>query len=194
MSSGPFSAFRLTICGVDSLDRHTLKGVSHVLSILDPGNHRPHALSGFTADCRLELRFHDIVVVEDDGVPPDESHIEQILSFGRQVAAIGHGAHLLIHCYAGQSRSTAAAALCLAQEYPIRTGYEVLGEVVRQNPRTWPNLLMLELGDKALGRQGELIAAAGALYRRAIDANPNLGEHMRRHGRNREVVLAERWR
>ena len=194
MSSGPFSSFRLTTCGVDSLDRHTLKGVSHVLSILDPGNHRPQALSGFTADCRLELRFHDIVVVEDDGVPPDESHIEQILLFGRQVAAIGHGTHLLIHCYAGQSRSTAAAALCLAQEYPIRTGYEVLGEVVRQNPRTWPNLLMLELGDKALGRQGELIAAAGALYRRAIDANPNLGEHMRRHGRDREVVLAERWR
>jgi hypothetical protein len=53
---------------------------------------------------------------------------------------------------------------------------------------------MLELGDKALGRQGEFIAAAGALYRRAIDKNPGLGDHMRRYGRAREVSLAEQWR
>ena len=150
MSSGPFSAFRLTTCGVDSLDRHTLKGVSHVLSILDPGNHRPQALSGFTADCRLELRFHDIVVVEDDGVPPDET-ISSRYSRWADRGCLREWRAPADPLLCGAVRSTAAAALCLAQEYPIRSGYEVLGEVVRQNPRTWPNLLMLELGDKALG-------------------------------------------
>ena len=194
MTLSIFSSFQVTTCGLDQLDRHALNDISHVLSILDPGTCRPRALAGFPPDSQLELRFHDVVLVEEDRVPPNQSHVEQILAFGRQAAAVGHAAHLLIHCHAGQSRSTAAATLCLAQAYPIRSGYEVLGEIVRQNPRTWPNLLMLELGDTALGRQGELIAAAATLYRRALDSNPGLGDHMKRHGRAREVELAERWR
>ena len=194
MSRGPFSFFQITTCGVEGLSEHSGTNISHVLSILDPGAPQPKALSSFAIHCRLELRFHDIIMPQCGGVPPDARHINQVLAFGRQVIEAGNTAHLLIHCLAGQSRSTAAAALCLAQACPIRSAYEVLGEVVRRNPRAWPNLLMLELGDEALGRQGELIAAAAALYRRAIDANPSLGDHMKRHGRDREVALAERWR
>ena len=189
-----FSLFGMSICGIEGLDKHTVKNVSHVLSILEPGIRRPHALVKFAADRLLELRFHDVIVPGGNWVPPDADHIEQILLFGRQVVATADPAHLLIHCYAGLSRSTAAAALCFAQAYPTRTAYEVLGEVVRHCPRAWPNLLMLELGDEALGRHGELIAAAGALYRRAIDSSPSLGEHWKRQGRYREVALAERWR
>jgi predicted protein tyrosine phosphatase len=191
---GPFSAFRIATCGVSDLSQHSATEFSHVLSILDPRTPRPEALSDFTTHCRLELRFHDIITTRLGAVPPNADHIEQILAFGRKVSAIGDTAHLLVHCHAGQSRSTAAAALCLAQAYPIRTAYEVVGEIVRRHPSAWPNLLMLELGDEALGRQGEFIAAAGALYRRAIDANPSLGDHMKRHGRDREVALAEHWR
>src|SRR5262249_50075248 len=153
---------------------------------LDPGLPRPKILAHHALDRLLELRFHDVILEERTAVPPDASHIEQILTFGRQVLRGGGSAHLLIHCHAGQSRSTAAAALCLAQAYPIRTGYEVLGEVVRRYPKAWPNLLMLELGDEALGRHGELVVAAGALYRRAIDRDPKLADYMRRYGRARE--------
>jgi predicted protein tyrosine phosphatase len=194
LACGPFSSFRIATCGVDNLDQYSATDVSHVLSILDPGTRQPAALSDFAVHCRLELRFHDIIEPQWGKVLPDAHHLEQILAFGRRVIAAGSTAHLLVHCYAGESRSTAASALCLAQAYPIRTGYEILGEVVRRCPRAWPNLRILELGDEALGRQGELIAAAGTLYRRALDSNPNLGDHMKRHGRSREVILAERWR
>ena len=194
MSRGPFSYFQITTCGVEHLGQHSEINVSHVISILDPGSHQPRALSNFPKHCRLELRFHDVIGPQCGAVPPDVRHIDQILAFGRQVIEAGRTAHLLVHCIAGQSRSTAAAALYLAQAYPIRAAYEVLGEVVRRHPKAWPNLLMLELGDEALGRQGELVAAAGALYRRAIDTNPGLGDHMKRHGRDREIALADRWR
>jgi hypothetical protein len=34
--------------------------------------------------------------------------------------------------------------------------------VAALRPRVWPNLLILELGDALLGRNGEIIAAVGA--------------------------------
>jgi len=194
MACGPLSQPRMTVCGLDRLAKTVGGDISDILSILDPGLPRPTALTNLLAGSLLELRFHDVIVPERAAVPPNASHIERILAFGRQVIKKGRTAHLLIHCQAGYSRSTAAAALCLAQAHPIRSAYEVLGELVRRCPKAWPNLLMLELGDEALGRQGEFIAAAGALYRRAIDKDPGLGDHMRRYGRDREVLLAEQWR
>jgi predicted protein tyrosine phosphatase len=194
MPCGPLSKPRMTVCGLDRLASTVKSEISDILSILDPGLPRPLALTNTTAEGVLELRFHDVIAPERAAVPPNASHIAQILAFGRQVVKRGSSAHLLIHCQAGHSRSTAAAALCLAQAHPIRSAYEVLGELVRRCPKAWPNLLMLELGDEALGRQGEFISAAGALYRRAIDKDPGLGVHMRRYGRAREVSLAERWR
>ena len=38
-----------------------------------------------------------------------------------------------------------------------------------------PNLLILELGDALLGRNGEIVAAAGAIYRRVLARDPEFG-------------------
>jgi predicted protein tyrosine phosphatase len=184
----------MTICGVKEVPLHGTAGVTHVLSILDPNAPQPPVFGGLAGHRRLELRFHDVIEAEPGAALPNAEDIDLLLTFGREVTAAGPGSHLLVHCQAGLSRSTAAAALCLAQAYPARSAYEALGKVVRLRPGAWPNLRMLELGDAALGRQGELIAAAGALYRRSLDAEPELGTRMCRNGRGREVHLAERWR
>jgi predicted protein tyrosine phosphatase len=39
----------------------------------------------------------------------------------------------------------------------------------------WPNLLILEFGDTLLGRNGEIVAAAGAIYRRVLVRDPEFG-------------------
>jgi predicted protein tyrosine phosphatase len=194
MIGSQFGAFQITICGVDQLDLHSAAGVTHLLSILDPAEPQPRTLRVIAPYHSLELRFHDVIAPEAGAIPPELEHVEQLLAFGRDVMASGPDAHLLVHCHAGVSRSTAAAALCLAQAYPTRSAYETLGEVARLRSGAWPNLRMIELGDIVLGRQGELIAAAGALYRRMLDAQPELGGRMSRRGRAREVVLAEHWR
>ncbi len=184
-----FARFRVTICGIPELDEHCATGVTHVLSILDPEWPDPPAFAGFAPHRRLALRFHDIIEPTPDRLPPSRDDVERLLAFGRELGEPA-GSHLLVHCHAGVSRSTAAAALILAQAYPDRPAHEALDRVAQLRPRAWPNLRILELGDALLGRGGAIVAAAGAIYRRVLDREPYLQEAMIDGGRTREVIAA----
>ena len=184
-----FAAFRVTICGIPELGEHGAAGVTHVLSILDPEWPDPPAFAGFAPHRRLALRFHDIIDPTPGWLAPSQGDVERLLEFGRELNQPAQS-HLLVHCHAGVSRSTAAAALILAQAYPERPAGEALDAVARMRPRAWPNLRILEFGDALLGRDGEIVAAAAALYRRVIDRDPFIGEAMIDGGRGREVIAA----
>jgi predicted protein tyrosine phosphatase len=179
--------FQVTICGIDELAGHCAGGVTHVLSILDPGWPEPEPLGVFDLNRRLKLRFHDVIEAHPDWIAPERWDVELLLAFGR---GLSRETHLLIHCHAGVSRSTAAATLVLAQTRPDRPADEALQEVVRLRPRAWPNLRILELGDEILGRGGEIVEAARAHYRRALDREPWLAEAMIEGGRRREIAEA----
>jgi predicted protein tyrosine phosphatase len=112
-----------------------------------------------------------------------------VLAFTRDLG-MSKGAHLLVHCHAGVSRSTAVATLVMAQTCPDRPAAEVLQEIVRLRPRAWPNLRILEFGDEILGRHGEIVEAARGHYRRALEREPWLAEAMIEGGRGREVAAA----
>jgi predicted protein tyrosine phosphatase len=183
--------FQVTICGIDELGFHWEAGVTHVLSILDPGWPEPEALGAFDAHRRLELRFHDVIEAGPGWIAPERRDVEQLLTFGRDLTE-ARGAHLLVHCHAGVSRSTAAATLILAQARPDRPAEEVLQAIVRQRSHAWPNLRILELGDALLERRGEVVDAARAHYRRRLEREPWLIEQMIDGGRGREVAEAGR--
>ncbi len=183
---------RITICGIPELGEHCEAGVTHVLSILDPGWPDPVAFLDFPPHRREALRFHDVIApVSDATIVPSDRHIAELLEFGREVMAAGPEAHLLIHCHAGISRSTASAALLLAQADPARDPAEIFAEIGRLRPRAWPNLLLLELGEAALGRHGEIAPAVAAQYRRVAAADPSFALFIRDSGRRREAILAE---
>ena len=184
-----FAALRVTICGIPELGEHGAAGVTHVLSILDPEWPDPPALAGFTPHRRLALRFHDIIEVTPGWLAPSREDVARLLEFGREVTEPAQS-HLLVHCHAGVSRSTAAAALILAQAHPERPAREALDAVARMRPRAWPNLRILEFGDALLARNGEIVAAASAVYRRVLDREPYLEEAMIDGGRGREVIAA----
>lgn len=180
--------FRITVCGIDELAGHGDAGVSHVLSILDPGWPVPSAFGTYGEHERLELRFHDIIEDEAGMIPPRLEHIERLLAFGRDLMAEPpSGAHLLVHCHAGVSRSTASMAVILAQAQPARPAEAAFDKVLRIWPGAWPNLRIVELADALLGRQGELVAAAHGVYRRQAVRRPELVDVMRSSGRGREV-------
>jgi predicted protein tyrosine phosphatase len=82
------------------------------------------------------------------------------LVFGGEVGETTE-AHLLVHCRAGVSRSTAAAALILMQANPEWPASAALDAVAAIRPRAWPNLLILEFGDLMIdaGRDREVSAA-----------------------------------
>jgi predicted protein tyrosine phosphatase len=182
---------RITICGIPELGEHCQAGVTHVLSILDPGWPDPEAFGDFPPHRREALRFHDVVGPAPGALMPSETNVARLLEFGREVMAAGPNTHLLIHCHAGISRSTASAALLLAQADPARPADEIFAEIARLRPRAWPNLLLLELGETTLGRKGEMIAAVAAQYRRVAEADPSFALFIRESGRGREIVLAE---
>ena len=181
--------FQVTICGIDELGLHCETGVTHVLSLLDPGWPEPEAFGIFNPHRRLELRFHDVIDANPGCIPPQRPDVEQLLSFGRDLANAKAG-HLLVHCHAGVSRSTAAATLIVAQARPDRPAEEALQTIVRRRPRAWPNLRILELGDVLLGRRGEIVGAARAHYRRVLEREPWMIEQMIDGGRGREVAEA----
>ena len=183
---------RITICGIPELAAHCEAGVTHVLSILDPAWPDPEAFKDFAAHHRVALRFDDIIGAVPGEVPPTPQDVALLLDYGREVMAAGPDAHLLIHCHAGVSRSTATAALLLAQADPARPAAEILAGIAPLGPRAWPNLLILEYGEEALGRRGEIVPAVVAQYRRVLSVNPDFVRYIREKGRAREAELAER--
>lgn len=180
--------FRITICGIEELEGHNAAGVSHVLSILDPEWPVPEAFGGFGEHEKLELRFHDVIEDVERLNGPREAHVGQLLRFGRSLIAEPPAhAHLLVHCHAGVSRSTASMTLILAEALPERPASEILDEVLRIRDKAWPNLHIVEMGDAMLGRGGTLVAATHLVYARQLAKRPWLAEEMTRMGRGREV-------
>jgi predicted protein tyrosine phosphatase len=189
MTTPRTAPFRVTICGIPELGEHCAAGVTHVLSILDPEWPDPPAFAEFAPHHRLSLRFNDIIELESGRLAPTRDDVARLLAFGRELYDPA-GSHLLVHCHAGVSRSTASAALILAQAHPDRPAADVLQEVSRMRPRAWPNLRILEFGDALLGRNGEIVAAVAAIYRRVLDREPSFGDAMIDGGRGREVTAA----
>lgn len=189
-SARPFVDFDITVCGIAELAGHGTAGVTHVLSILDPGSPAPAAFDGFGEHERLDLRFHDIV----DELPgmrlAQPEDVAALLRFGRDLMRVPK-AHLLVHCQMGISRSTASMALILAQARPDRPAAEALVETRRIRQRIWPNLRVVELGDAQLGRGGTLVAAAVVRYRHVLERRPEMRLAMQQLGRGREIEAAQ---
>lgn len=182
--------FKITVCGIDELPDHSEVGVSHVLSILDPDWPVPDAFGSFGEHERLELRFHDVIETTDPTMlPPQPEHVEKLLAFGRDMMAEpAPGAHLLVHCHAGVSRSTASMILIVAQARPEAPAEAIAQEIYRIRQKAWPNLRIIEMGDAMLGRGGTLVSAVSGIYKAQIERRPEIATFMSEAGRSREVA------
>ena len=183
---------RLTICGLGELGSYQDADVTHVLSILDPGFPEPADFASFKPHERLTLRFDDVIAPVVGFSPPQRHHIEALLAFGETLAAVADDplSHLLVHCHAGISRSTASMAALLAQSRPDIDEDAVFVRVREIRPQAWPNSLMVEMADDMLGRDGRFLAALRRLHAEQMNRQPNLVDLIRRCGRERELQLA----
>jgi predicted protein tyrosine phosphatase len=184
MNSPPFPDF--AICGLDELIGHQGRGVTHILSILDPEWPDPEAFLAYDPHFRATLRFHDAIEPDRDILLPQKGDVEAILTFGRDATEAGG---LLIHCHAGISRSTAATLMILAQAHPNDDEDELADRLLQTRPQSWPNSRMISFADELLDRNGRLMAATASIYARQLVRRPELGETMRRLNRAREVEL-----
>jgi len=130
-------------------------GARSLVTLLDKGTpvNRP---SGIAAERHLVVVLSDIVVEVDGHTLPSESHVENLLSFVRQW---DQAAPLLIHCWAGVSRSTAAAFITACALRPHRDEAEIAQAVRTKSPTATPNSRLVTIADAMLGRNGRMVAA-----------------------------------
>ncbi len=137
---------------------------SHMVTLLSP-EHMIDTPSGMTAKNHLRLGLNDIADALDGDVPPAQHHVDQLLKFGRGWDA---KAPMLIHCWAGVSRSMAAAYILLSDR--LGPGSEdIIARAMRlRAAHASPNALLVKLADQTLGRKGRMVAAVESIGRGRI--------------------------
>lgn len=106
------------------------------------------------ARATLRLLFADS---EDERTGPSEEHVAELIEEAKRLA--GSGGRVLAHCEAGISRSAAAAVVIYAVALGEGSEREAVARVLGQRPFAQPNLRLIELADRLLGREGRLVDA-----------------------------------
>lgn len=115
-------------------------------------------------DHHLSLNFNDINAPRPGLVPMGQSQMETLVQFFRDW---DQEAPMVIHCFAGVSRSTAAAMIGVATLRAERKASEIAAELRFRSPSATPNKRMLELADDVLTRHGALLKAGNVIGRGA---------------------------
>jgi predicted protein tyrosine phosphatase len=134
-------------------------GPSHVLSLL--GGITPFPETPKIVDPRnhLKITLADIAEPQEGMIHPGADHVQQVIAFAEHWATEGRGKPVIVHCFAGISRST-ASALMIACALRPKTAEARFTEALRAaSESAQPNALLIEHADALLGRQGRLIAA-----------------------------------
>ena len=110
-------------------------------------------------DFHHRVGINDIADHVDGMVAPDTHHVEGLVSFLREWDA---SAPLLVHCWAGVSRSMATAfvAMCILNE-----GREAEAAMIirAEADHAQPNRRIVALADDLLGRGGRMVDAVAAM-------------------------------
>lgn len=138
-------------------------GARYVLSLTSVGSEpaRPESIAD---ENYLGLSMHDIAEPRPGCVAPSVEHVVRMVEFGRCWNRQGA---LVIHCYAGISRSTAAAYVIAAALQPERDEAELAAHLRQLSPAATPNPLVIAHADGLLDRRGRMIDAIRAIGRGA---------------------------
>jgi predicted protein tyrosine phosphatase len=112
----------------------------------------------------LYLSMHDIAEAQEGMTPPGEQHVRDILDFAGRW---DRQRPMLVHCYAGISRSTASAYIIAAALAPKRDEFELARALRSLSPSATPNPRLVAIADSLLGRQNRMVEAIREIGRGA---------------------------
>jgi predicted protein tyrosine phosphatase len=147
---------RIHVCPLSRLlETVRASGARSLVTLINEGTpvKRPPAIA---ADKHLVVALSDIVVEAPGHTLPNESHVENLLDFVRKW---DQAEPLLIHCWAGVSRSTAAAFIAACALRPDRDEALIARAVRTNSPTATPNPRLIAIADAKLGRNGRMVAA-----------------------------------
>ena len=110
----------------------------------------------------LFLGFNDIAEPMEGFTAPSSDHLDQMIAFGSRWS---RDTPLAIHCWAGISRSTAAAYILALAINPDLGEEALASELRRRSPSATPNPRLIALADERLERGGRMVAAIQAIGR-----------------------------
>ncbi len=138
-------------------------GATHLIALVSPSTEfeRPQETE---PDACLHLSFNDIAEKREGLVAPTREHMRQILNFAASVPA---SQTLVVHCYAGVSRSTASAYAIACARRPDLAESALAARLRTLSPSATPNPLLVAHADALLGREGRMVSAIHAIGRGA---------------------------
>ncbi len=153
---------RLHVCSLALIGETVSQtGARSLMTLLSPGTsvERPPEI---LPERHLYIAVSDILIPIPGQTAPDEKHLAELLAF---VRAWDRAEPMVIHCFAGVSRSTAAAFIVACALAPERDEFEIAHAIRQASPTATPNARLVALADEALERDGRMIAAVEAIGR-----------------------------
>lgn len=129
--------------------------VSHLVTLIN-GETPIETPPGIGKERHLRLSMNDISEPQSGLVVPSEDHVAELIQFA---VDWDQNAPLLIHCWAGISRSTAGAFIALCALNPNTDEHALARTLRRASPTAYPNRRLVALADAVLERKGRMQAA-----------------------------------
>jgi predicted protein tyrosine phosphatase len=153
---------RLHVCSLNLIEAEAARtGARSLVTLLSPGT--PVTRPALIEQARhLNIAMSDILDHLPGQVRPEMHHMDAFLAFVREWDRVHP---MLIHCFAGVSRSTASAYIAVCELSPHRDEHEVAQALRKASPTATPNLRFVALADERLRRGGRMVAAIEAIGR-----------------------------
>jgi predicted protein tyrosine phosphatase len=151
---------RIHVCPLSRVeDVVRVTGARSLVSLLSTGTELKRPLAIAEAH-HLHIAMSDIVEPTEGYILPSNHHVSDLVAFAKRW---DRQAPLVVHCYAGVSRSTAAAfiAVCALESDQAET--DVAQRLRRASPTATPNRKLVALADDYLGRGGRMVDAIAAI-------------------------------
>lgn len=152
----------LHVCSLARLSETVAtSGASHMATLINAGTPVPRPAS-IPAANHLFLGFNDIVEPTAGLIPVGEAEILRLFDF---IDGWSGERPMVVHCWAGISRSTAGAFVAACRLMPERDEADIARELREKSPSATPNLRLVRIADALMGRAGRMVAAIEAIGR-----------------------------
>src|SRR6202140_5285884 len=130
-------------------------GARHIVTLLRLTDRveRPRHIA---PENHLVLAVDDIAMPMEGYTVPAEEHVERLIDF---VVKWDRAAPMVVHCYAGISRSTAGAFVAACALNPARDELAIAWDIRSASRTAQPNARIVTIADRLLKRQGRMVRA-----------------------------------